>query len=606
MSAREELARLRDRYFALAHEGATDAAFLAQVDATSATTPAFERDGLGLSWHPTRAHKVVRYVPAETIPGSIRPLFARPIPDLPHLAAAFVDPYELSFYSYENIIGLDAFLASASAPVLALESSASLGPGVLAGRLACEESTSEALRALDRLGLYAAPLDPGMRGGGRFVFHAAALASALADALRRALPAALLEGLSHVNPVFRCSRFEPDDARFRWHQDTPYSDPARGHVSRYTLLIYLTGGHGDPALELEGGVRLATIEPFTCVIFDQRLAHEGAPYVDGRKVFLRSDLVYAVEPASLSRAPAVAALFGRACYLGSHGPFDAELARWAADAYDRAARAHFGVEHAGPPVAEPLLVKSYRGARWITNGYDYWFPGDAPLAECATLAILDHLNGRVLGACLRAETTHETIPGAERARIPERLLGARWTSPLGAIDRDLEASLWPEPEVVDDGECCPVHADDFDPTRSERVIEAYREAQTIARQKLERSPIALLGREIFFVPAAFVMHAGKIHVLAERALPPFNFAAAWSCWEGSPDPERYVTTERELTTLALLVPPIPFASWRGCHHLTLDLFRNDWSLHMEEERVAVPRIALAAPEIEQGLAQRRP
>ena len=50
-----------------------------------------------------------------------------------------------------------------------------------------------------------------------------------------------------MNPVFRCNRFEPGDANFHRHRDTPYYDAARRHVSRYTVLVYLTGGTGGAA-----------------------------------------------------------------------------------------------------------------------------------------------------------------------------------------------------------------------------------------------------------------------------------------------------------------------------------------------------------------------
>lgn len=35
------------------------------------------------------------------------------------------------------------------------------------------------------------------------------------------------------------------------HSDTPYYDASRKHISKYTLIIYLSDGEGAPALKIE-------------------------------------------------------------------------------------------------------------------------------------------------------------------------------------------------------------------------------------------------------------------------------------------------------------------------------------------------------------------
>lgn len=581
---------LRDRYFALAREGATDEAFLAEVDRTPAVA-ACEVEGLGLAWHPTRAHKALRFVPWGKIPAALRDRFASPLPELPELAGAFVAPDEISLFDFENIVALDRLFV---APRIAFREATAPGPGVELRRFECDDATAAALRSLDGLGLYAAPLDPEQRGGRRFVFHAAALASALGDALRAALPEEQRRGFSHVNPVFRCSAFEPSDARFRWHQDTPYHDPARRHLSRTTLVLYLTAGRGEPLLSFEGGTRIDALDAFTGVLFDQRLAHEGAPFLEGRKVFVRTELVFAAAEDELRHVPEVGALFGRASYFASHlsarGPFAAELARWASDAYDRSARAHFGAEPAGPPASEPLLHKTLGGASWITNGHDFWFPERAPVAECAAIAIADLLNLKVSGAAVRARATTCVLEDGDRAAIPALLGGGSWASPVAPLDAEARSGLLPPPEEPDREQCCPMHASPFDPSRSEEVIDAYRSAQQAVRDELEVTPLVVLGRDLHYVPEAFVVRGDKIHVLSDRRLPPMSFAAAWACWSETSGPAEWVRPEREVTGLELLVPPIPFARWRGCHHLMLDVFRNDWVL-AKEAPIAIPYIA---------------
>ena len=182
----------------------------------------------------------------------------------------------------------------------------------------------------------------------------------------------------------------------------------------------------------------------------------------------------------------------------------------------------------------------------------------------------------------------ETIPGAERARIPRAILGARWTSPLGAIGRSRGFAL-PEPEVVDDGGVAR-----YAPTTSIRpgasASSRRTEAQTIARQKLEALPDRAPRLRDPLRAAAFVMRTQE-DPRARRIVrsPPFNpaAAAAWSCWEACAD-QAYVTTERETHGALLLVLRSCSHPWRlSPHHA--DLFRNDWSLHMEEESFRASR-----------------
>jgi hypothetical protein len=201
--------------------------------------------------------------------------------------ATFVDPLELSYRTFENIVPLDR--RHGSLPALALRSQSALGEQVYTFSLDAPADALESLHELDTLGLYVPPLFAGYRGGKRFLFHSARLAEVLGQALREALPEEMLRGFSHVNPVFRCNRFEPGDEPFHAHLDNPCSDPSREHVSRYTLLLCLTGGTGAPALRI-ADLALQTLAPLTVVLFHQCLEHEGAPYLEGDKIFLRTEL----------------------------------------------------------------------------------------------------------------------------------------------------------------------------------------------------------------------------------------------------------------------------------------------------------------------------
>jgi hypothetical protein len=336
--------RLRDEFFALCHDPQAPSvqrelaqrSLLAEVS-TIHDGPTARLQGLDLSYYPTARFKLLRFIPAAELADTVRPRFARPCSALPELAAVFVDPEELGYHCFENIVGLDRLFTDLGRAPINFAEFEPLSDGLLRARFTASAPLAARLAQLDEIGLYARPFDPS-RGGLRFIFHSAELAAALTAALREALPAPLLRGFVHVNPVFRCNRFEPDDAAFASHVDSPYHDAARHHVSKHTLLLYLTPGRGDAPLRFVDGYTIREIAAMTAFVFEQRLAHEGRPYVDGRKVFLRTELIY--EDHHLERSPAVGALFARACYLGGETVFTPELATFGAGMSTLAGRDH--------------------------------------------------------------------------------------------------------------------------------------------------------------------------------------------------------------------------------------------------------------------------
>ncbi|WP_405796357.1 hypothetical protein [Streptomyces sp. NBC_01506] len=601
--------QLRDQFFALSSGDAPAdevARYRAQVDATDAdidadTASVATVDGLTLSWHPTARHKAVRFIDAELIEEPVRELFARPSEEAPYLAAVFVDPRELSFRTYENILPLDRLFTGVPLD-LELTGRKELARGVYSYALSLPADARASLERLDSLNLYVPPLNAVSRGGERFIFHSALLADALTEAMARAIPDTLREGFSHVNPVFRCNRFEPDDTNFHRHRDTPYYDAGRGHISRYTVLLYLTGGSAEPALDLTPVASLTEIDAFTCVIFDQRYEHEGAPYADGRKVFLRTELVFAEpEPeaglggeagdaAGISHDPAIGELFSRACYLTGESVFAPELARHADAYYNQVAAAHWNglVPRTGP---EPFVHKDFRGVRFVANGYDFWFgkSGHLSLAECATVALLDYFNCKIGGTAFRALCESEVIEAEDTDWIPAYLRDRPSDSAVAPIDKSF---LFPEAEDTESTEdadiCCPFHRwGAFDPTRHSEIVELYEEAQSATMEHIMPAPVVMLGEDVFLDPEKFVIRGNAIHVLGKKALTPVNFAA---CWNAGGMPHMYIETEVRVGVAEFVVPPILFTESADGYHLQFDFFRNSWMVNHSQAEIPVPRI----------------
>ncbi|MCP2340595.1 2OG-Fe(II) oxygenase [Actinomadura rupiterrae] len=588
---RDRYTELRDRFFALSSGGAPPeevGRFRAEVDATcgGAVTTV---DGLAVSWHPTARFKAVRFVDAERLDEDVREWFARPIEDAQYLAAVFADPHELSFRTFENILPLDRVFADVPLEFV-LDGRTEIAEGAFAFGMRVPDATRTGLEGLDSLDLYVPPLNSGSRGGERFIFHSALLAEALTGAVAKAMPEALMDGFSHVNPVFRCNRFEPGDANFHRHRDTPYRDAARKQASRYTVLLYLTGGSGadGPVLDLGGAGALTEIPAFTCVVFDQRYEHEGAPYRDGRKVFLRSELVFTEE--HVGDDPEIGALFSKACYLTGESVFAPELARHADDYYNRVAAAHWNGLTPGDG-AEPFVHKRFRGVEFVANGYDFWFAkGDGiTAAECAAITLLDYFNCKIGDRAFRDLCEADVVEAADAEWIPGFLADRRSSSAVPPFDK---SALFPEPERPDDGEipCCGFHmggVSNYDMTRNADTIGRYTELQEKAKQEVMPAPILLLGEEVVLDPDRFVVEGNLVHVLGKDALTPVNFAA---CQGPDIDPKIFVGTERTVGAVDVLVPPILFTETADLFHLRFDFFRNSWTVGHAQSEVQIPMI----------------
>lgn len=586
MARRVEMAaRLRARYFEARELGERARAEVRAAAEVATPVEPIELAGVAASSHPAGPWCALRVVRASEVPAAERARFA--LPGREGFAAVFVNPRELDFRTFEGVLGLDDWFEDVEC---AAREARELGEGVYAFGVEGPEGVLETVDAAD---LYVAPLNGAQRGGRRMIFHAAPLARALTEALRDRLPEALRDGFVGVNPVFRASRFEPGDAPFAAHLDAPYRDPAQGHVSRYTLLLYVTGGSAaGGALRVEG-VELGRIDAMTCVVFHQRLEHEGRPYEEGPKVFLRSELIYTDE--GTVEAPALGRMFTRATYLTGECAFEPELARHEYDAYDRVARARWAGRLPEPAVSEPFLHKRFGAFGFVTNGYDYWVRCEG-LEDAATLALLDHFNARYDGGRFKERCEARVVEGAPTMEWVPGLLegggdGARFVRGLDRRD------LFPEPGVPDPDveKRFPFKLGEFsspsdyidDLTRHPDVVEEYVAQQERARVRVLPAAFFMMGQEVFLDASRFVVEGERLHVLTDARPEPVHFAAMTTITYEAADA---VGVDRALELPYLLVPPILFRRVRGCWHLRLDFFRNTWMVRHEDAVVEVPYI----------------
>jgi hypothetical protein len=590
--------------------------------------------GMGISFHPSTNFKAVRLIEAldDIIGEDYASLFAQVL-DFPKLFAVFVNPTELSFHNFENIVPLDRWFESkirngqhelddglslSFFDVRQLQDNREVFTCKLQG------ASSLLVKQVPSLDLYVAPLNKETRGGERFIFHSALLSKALNGAVRSSgMLGMLAKGhlastFEFVNYIFRCNKFRAEDAKFTKHLDTPYYDSTQSHVSKYTLIIYLTSGHGEPALRV-CDVNIDNVEDMTCIIFDQSYEHEGNPFIEDDKIFIRTELVFTDR--TLHHNSQIASLFGQACYMSGEGIFDQNLASYAHECFERANSLHWAIEQNGA-LTSLYLHKHFGHIHFVTNGYDYWFTKDGNMnsIDCGVVAVMDYLNCKIENQPFRALCGTTTISDQFRSTegVWAFLLGVEKekSEPFKRLEHSDMDNLFkkqpskpfvkrppwydsePDEEEEDEGEqqCCPFHYyRTFDAWKNVEVRESYETCCQYTRDKILGVPILLFGQKVVINESNIKIFGDKMYFLKgsnESPIPPINFAA---CWNDVSTLE-FIDIDQEIGAPQLLIPPIIFHEFDQGYHFVLDLFRNDWMLEVNDgHKIPVPIISNDLP-----------
>ena len=584
------------------------------------------KQGISLSFHPSANFKLVKLIEDLTLDENVglewEPYFAR-VMDTPNLFVVFVDPAELSYHNFENIIPLDRWVERHTPGGLSLTLDEFHQVADKREVFTCklQGASRDLVKMIPSLDLYTEPLNKATRGGSRFIFHSALLSKALSKAVKssglldKLASGKLSTSFDFVNYVFRCNKFAPGDGKFAKHYDTPYYDRSRSHVSKYTLLVYLSKGRGEPALNVSD-VNLNDIEEMTCVIFNQRYEHEGMPFIDTEKIFLRTELIFKDEDVRFSDAPT--SLFSTACYMTGQSIFDEELASYAHECFERANAMHWGIqkEEAETPV---YLYKRFHEMHFLTNGNYYWFikgEGVTP-AACAIVAVLDYFNCKLGGWPFRSRYNaliiRERFGNAEDVWARLKACKEKRSEAKPSIKRlnskDVESLFkehstvpffkrpapedWPsdyEEEDPNHKPCCPYHCyQTFDAWNDDYVLKTYEQCRAYTRQKVLETPVLLLKNEIVLNESNIKIERDKVFFLKgpqDDPIPPVNFAA---CWNEGTDPAMFVGLDQEIPAPQLLIPPLLFAEFEQGYRFCLDFFRNDWVVSVDDERkIPVP------------------
>ncbi|KAM0429250.1 hypothetical protein ACHAPT_006464 [Fusarium lateritium] len=433
--------------------------------------------GLRLSFHPSMEFSIIKFIENlnKKIGEETSRLYAQAMAT-PKLFVVFVNPADLSYHNFENIIHLDPWFESNITPGpsdlnLTLSDTTQVKPTREVFTYDLQGDMLHHLKALSELDLYVPPLNKGTRGGERFIFHSSLFSRVLTEALRSSDVLDKLSGgqlkpsFEFVNYVFRCNRFNTDDSPFPSHLDTPYYDSSRSHISKYTMLINLATGHNDPALRIE-----------------------DVSFSEARR-FKSTDEIWS----TLSSVKA---------------------------------EEHTGVKHLKQSDVESLIKKGpTKPLEWQFEDWD----GE-----------------------------------------PEEL-----------------------EEFDEDGDgCCLMHSFPmFNPWKNNEVMEAYDVCRDYARKKLFGAPILILDQEIVINKANIEIVGDKLFFLQSKGgtpLPRINFAACWA--DGIP-PSEFVVVGKEIDAPGIIVPPLTFHESPEGYQFSLDFFRNDWMVKVDDQAIPLPDVS---------------
>ncbi len=319
------------------------------------------------------------------------------------LVMCFVNIYDLSYRNFENIIDLEPYLRDMifSNDHTTLEI---LDTDVY--KFNIDRSFLQLIN-ISKLNFMTTPLNSNDRGGKRMIFQSEKLAFTLKSIIEKIMPSELTINFSFVNNVFRYNHFAPSDHKFVSHYDTPYINAKKRLISKYTLIIYLTGENEPDNYPLTINNKECSIKELDVYLFSQKMEHEGKSYVSRDKIFLRTELVYYDD--NLVENYEIAQLFNRSCYYIKQSIYNPIIKKYINDMFNTVTKMRYNLTC--EKVVYPSFLKKIDKTEYITNGHYYWAKLNDlnSVKEFTTVILLDYF-GQITGKMIEIdEFDNDTI-----------------------------------------------------------------------------------------------------------------------------------------------------------------------------------------------------
>lgn len=397
-----------------------------------------------------------------------------------------------------------------------------------------------------------------------------------------------------INDMFRYNKFAPKSSKFKSHYDIPYYDPNNNLISRYTLIIYLTAGHNKNGLLTipSENFTVYKVEQNECFIFDQKYKHEGNPYIDDDKIFIRTELICKLEKdTSDNNEDKIYSenMFNTACYMSlqsiinENKLFSKELKKYVSKCFEYATENRY--YKINKETNNTYLLKKFVNEKdilyFITNGTDYYFDKKKKtkyIKNIAYITLCDYFNAlREINYYLE---TVEMLDFNNESDISKYLDTTDNTFPsifLGSNNKFEEIKLLHSDDMSEDDmseddlkeHCCDFHCSDFNPYKCPDIIN-YINNENKFNIKLLKEGIFILGKKLYIKSDDIIVKENLITFSDELYMKRINFAA---CWNGFTEgPEDYVVSDN---AVQIALPNIKFDTVQKMYKLSIDMFHNN-------------------------------
>lgn len=303
----------------------------------------------------------------------------------------FMNPYDLSYHNFENILSLDYIFDSIKKLEEINEDFKILccsGDDIFRTKI----NLTDDIFKIDKLNLYQPPFNSESRGGKRMIFSSKKLSKVLTKILKQDLS---FYDFEFVNEVFRYNKFLPCDKRFEKHYDTPYYDQKKSHYSKYTLIIYLN--HPNEKVLNVNGNDIFLDDDVNCIIFNQKYEHEGFCFKDSDKIFIRTELISKLDKNfSPSHNTKLVELFNKACYFDKKSLFNPELKKYSSMLFNLSTKLRFDDDKTKIKYYDKYNIVNHtkyncdKLISFITNGVDFYFSNKIPLTICSIVILIEN------------------------------------------------------------------------------------------------------------------------------------------------------------------------------------------------------------------------
>ncbi len=318
-------------------------------------------ENVRISPFPSKSHCIIQWL---DIKNKLPPSLAEHYISNNGLVMCFVNMYDLSYRNFENIIDLNSHCEKINLHD-DYDSFEKLDLDVYKFKI---DSSFLQLMDISKLNLLTKPLNSNDRGGKRLIFQSEHLAKLLSNIIKKINQPLLNNNFERVNHVFRFNVFSPLDNKFISHYDTPYVNPRKQLISKYTLIIYLTGETSELNHPLTVKNKPYKINELDAFIFGQNSEHEGKPFTSNDKIFLRTELIYHDYQTIYNEK--TAELFNRSCYCVKQSIFNPTIKQYINDMFNSVTKMRYSLSVEKKNY--PMFLKKYGETNYITNGHHYW------------------------------------------------------------------------------------------------------------------------------------------------------------------------------------------------------------------------------------------